>query len=143
MSQLRNINFLVHCSTHGTILVWQSNGTIRTLDWVPIPLRPSDFHNFSLPIGEMGPTYTITFDLWINSIRDGKAFVFRIGNSTRQDGAENESCGNEMPSVATKENNGHFYLAVRFDCNNKISQEYGKDIRKRLQRQNKNIPSHG
>ena len=46
------------------------------------PLRPSDYQDFSQSIGEIGPYYTITFDLWINSIRPGKAFVFRIGNST-------------------------------------------------------------
>ena len=46
------------------------------------PLRPSDYHDFSQSIGEIGPYYTITFELWINSIRPAKAFVFRIGNST-------------------------------------------------------------
>ena len=99
-------------------------------NFVTIPLRPSDFHNFSLPIGKLGPTYTIKFDLWINSIRDGKAFVFRIGNSTRHGDEKDDSCGHEMPSVATKENSGNFYLSVRYDCNDKISNEYGKDLRK-------------
>ena len=98
-------------------------------EFVNIPLRPSDFHNFSLSI-RIGPTYTIKFQLWINSIRDGKAFVFRIGNSTRHGDEENDLCGHEMPSVSTKEHSGNHHLAIKFDCN---KQDFGKDIRLGIQ----------
>ena len=90
------------------------------------PLRPSDYQDFSQSLGEIGPYFTITFDLWINSIRTGKAFVFRIGNLTiersipmmkrdadeliadnqvkKDDSVEStRSCGHEMPSVSTKD----------------------------------------
>ena len=79
----------------------------------------------------MGPYYTIKFDLWINSIRRGKAFIFRIGNSTIDqqnvvDENNEPACGHEMPSVSTKEHNGNYHLAIKFDCN---KQDFGKDIR--------------
>lgn len=82
----------------------------------------------------MGPYYTIRFDLWINSIRRGKAFIFRIGNSTIDQQVVDKNyellCGHEMPSVSTKEHNGNHQLAIKFDCN---KQGFGKDIRLGIQ----------
>ena len=98
-------------------------------------MRPSDHHKFSLNIGELGPYYTIRFDLRINSIRPGKAFIFRIGNSTTDpeeiddkivDMKDDHSCGHEILSIATKEDGGNNHLEVKFGCN---KQNRGKDIR--------------
>ena len=100
------------------------------------PLRPSDYQDFSQSIGEIGPYFTITFDLWINSIRTGKAFVFRIGNSTIDppqsttfgpmakrnadydddddvDDVFTPSCGHEMPSVSTKDDFSFYDYSYR------------------------------
>ena len=90
-----------------------------TCDDLNVPLRPSDNHPFSEPVGTIGPYYTIKLDIWVNSLRNGKSYILRFGNSSIHEKANKNDCGHEMPSISIRWNaeNNLRVLSIYFDCN--------------------------